>query len=389
MDWMRLALNLAQQGQCSCPPNPMVGCVIIKNNALIGRGFHKQTGGPHAEVIALTQAGSSAQGADVYVTLEPCSHHGRTPPCVEALIQAKVRAVHIAVADPNPLVQGRGIEKLRRNGIIVHVGHCQDEAYMLNIPFFHYITQKRPFVVAKWAMTLDGKMATATGQSKWITSEAARSHANSLRAQMSAIMVGASTLRCDNPRLNVRSEAQVEHSQISQAMHKRQAVRQPKPIIVTASGDLPWESDIFKAEQKPLIICGHATLPANLRQMDKLQIEYQLFSLREHRFSMPEVLQFLATKGLSPILVEGGSCLLTSLFRANCVNELYTYIAPKIMGGGGSITPIGGEDILSMDQLQQLHGQKAIFLGPDICLISKTQQTAESYHDFLKRKAHV
>jgi diaminohydroxyphosphoribosylaminopyrimidine deaminase/5-amino-6-(5-phosphoribosylamino)uracil reductase len=381
MDWMRLALNLAQQGINSCPPNPMVGCVIIKNDSLVGRGYHKATGSAHAEVLALAQAGSAAEGADVYITLEPCCHFGRTPPCVDALIAAKVRAVHIAIEDPNPKMCGRGIEKLRHSGIAVHVGHCQEEAYRLNLPFFHYITHSFPYVIAKWAMTLDGKMALAHGESKWITGEVARGHAHALRAQMSGIMIGASTLRFDNPQLEARPEIISTRASMSAGM-ATSGLRQPRPIIVTASGDVPLSATIFEAGRRPLVIASSGIAKERLQAFDERSIEYKLFPLVNDKLHMPDVMTFLAGEGISPLLVEGGSVLLTELFKNECVNEVYTYIAPKIMGGSNSVSPIRGDDPLSMDQLVHLHDQQMVVLDPDVCFMAKTSKTAGNYDDF-------
>lgn len=370
MDWMRQALNLAEQGKETCSPNPMVGCLIIKNNAIISQGFHKKSGGPHAEVEALARAGELAQGADVYVTLEPCAHFGKTPPCVDALITARVKRVHVAIPDPNPLVSGKGIEKLRRAGIEVIVGECQEDAYRLNIPFFHYITTKYPYMTAKWAMTLDGKIATSQGDSKWITSEASRSHAHLLRSEMCGIMIGANTLRYDDPLLTVRRESVQE-------------VLQPRPIIVTASGKFRFDSAVFNSTRKVIVISSHKISSAALKELDARQITYCLLPLVDEQFSIHEILKFLSSLGLYKILVEGGGQLLTSFFEADCLNEIYAYIAPKIMGGCHSLVPIAGKDPLQMNQVSQLHSQKIIYLYPDVCVNGKTALTAGSYEEFL------
>src|SRR5579872_3529386 len=199
MKFMAEALRIAEHGRLTCMPNPMVGCVIVKNNHIVGSGAHLKAGEHHAEINALAQAGPLADGADVYLTLEPCSHFGRTPPCVNALIAASVKSVHIAVPDSNPLVAGKGITKLRQAGIEVFIGECAQEAYELNKIFFYYITHKKPFVIAKWAMSLDGKIARHTSdalnRNDWITSEFSRAHAHAIRAQVGAIMVGENTVR--------------------------------------------------------------------------------------------------------------------------------------------------------------------------------------------------
>ena len=242
MSFMAQALHSAERGRFTCMPNPMVGCVIAKDNEIISSGAHLKAGEHHAEIYALNEAGSHAAGADVYVTLEPCSHFGRTPPCVDALIKAAVKSVHIAITDPNPLVAGKSIEKLRAAGIDVFVGECAQQAYDLNRAFFYYITHKKPFVIAKWAMSLDGKIAydqsVACPQNRWITSQTAQAHAHRLRAQVGAIIVGENTVNSDDPELTVRHG--YEHS-----LHTM-----PLSVVLTPFGNVPYTEQTICSREK-------------------------------------------------------------------------------------------------------------------------------------------
>lgn len=371
MNWMKHALDLAEKGRSTCTPNPMVGCVIVKNNRVIGEGYHQITGGPHAEIIALNQAQAQSQDADLYVTLEPCSHKGRTDPCVDALIQARIKRVHVAIEDPNPLVSGKGIEKLRQAGIEVLVGQHQEEAYQLNQDFFHAITRRSPYVIAKWAMTLDGKVATSHGQSKWITSEKAREHAHRLRSQVCAIMIGGNTLRLDSPQLTIRYGAP-------------ENTRQPRPIVVTPSGAIPLDSPLFESGRNPIVITSEQAPLSFIKELTQRKVDHYVFPLTKGSFCMRDVLSTLAKNHhLKSILVEGGNQLLTAFHREKLINQMVVYMAPKIMGGGKSLTPIGGEDLEDMAQMDLLHSQEFIALGTDLCVTAKTDQTPIGYREFL------
>jgi len=378
MEWMKQALHLAEIGRPTCPPNPMVGCLIIKNNQVIGQGHHQITGGPHAEIIALEQAGTNAESSEVYLTLEPCTHHGRTPACVKALIDAKVSTVHVAIPDPNPLVNGRGIEKLTQAGIQVHVGLLEEEAYLLNQDFFHAITRKKPFIIAKWAMTMDGKLATSKGQSQWITSEQAQIHDHHLRSQVCGIMVGGNTCRFDNPQLNVR-------------LKNIDTKRQPRPIVVTATGQIPLESKIFEAGRNALVITSENAPTDFLKTLHNRHIEYMTFPLMDGKFSFTNIFETMGAKHhFKSIVVEGGSQLLTAIHEEKLINKVYAYMAPKIMGGQHSLSPVAGTDLDSMSHIDELHSSEMVNLSPDVCLIAKTNQTPISYADFLNREAsHV
>ena len=375
MDFMLHALDLAKQGQSTCAPNPMVGCIIVKNNNLVGQGFHQVTGGPHAEIFALAQAKENANGSDVYVTLEPCSHFGRTGPCADELIKAKVKRVFVALLDPNIRVRGQGIEKLKKAGIEVQIGAHQERAYELNADFFHAMTHRSPFVIAKWAMSMDGKIATAQGLSKYITSEKALTHAHALRSRVCGIIIGANTLRRDNPLLTVR------HG-FSQTLLSRQ----PRPVIISPSGRISLDSTIFHPERKAVIITSDQADPSFLKYLSHQKIEHYVFELVRENLPMKEVFQALHTYcSFRSVLVEGGSRLLTSLYEENLINQIYAYIAPKIMGGKESLMPIMGKNISDMSLVKNLHSQEALFLDPDICLMAKTALSPKNYEEFLNR----
>ncbi len=381
MTFMAQALHIAERGRLTCMPNPMVGCLIVKNNQIIGSGAHLKAGEPHAEVYALGQAGSHASGADVYLTLEPCSHFGRTPPCVDALIAASVKSVHIAVVDPNPLVAGRSIEKLRCAGIEVFLGECAQEAYELNKVFFHYITYKKPFVIAKWAMSLDGKIAgnqlPEGREIQWITSEQARAHAHASRAQVGAIVVGENTVNCDDPELTVRYGMDQGLLQL------------PRPIVLTVMGNLAHNSKLFFKGRNTLVITSHKAHPEFLAMLDACGIEHCCVSLKNNLLCLSEVLNVLASKGISSILVEGGSRLLTSFFSAGLVNKVYTYMAPKIIGGAHSLSPLMSDDSCLKNGEFVLQQKEIVTLGPDVCFISETEVTPATYDDFIATQRRV
>ncbi len=375
MKFMNEALRIAESGRFTCMPNPMVGCLIVKNNQIVGSGAHLKAGENHAEINALVEANSLACGADVYLTLEPCSHFGRTPPCVDALIAASVKSVHIALADPNPLVSGRGIEKLRHAGIEVFLGECAQEAYELNKVFFYYITHKRPFVIVKWAMSLDGKIAinqsVITEKNRWITSDQARAHAHAIRAQVGAIMVGENTVRIDNPELTVRYGIGDNLNML------------PRPIVLTVEGNLAYDRKLFTLGRNTLVMTSHKACPNFLTMLDKNNIEHCFVSLENNFLYLPEVVDIIGSNGISSMLVEGGSQLLTSFFNAGLVNKIYTYMAPKIIGDADSLSPIMGKNFLDKYDEFYVKPKEIIQLGPDICFVSETSFTPATYDDFI------
>lgn len=319
--FMARALRLARRGIYTTHPNPRVGCVIVKDGKIIGEGWHERAGQPHAEVYALRQAGAEARDADVYVTLEPCSHFGLTPPCAAALVQAGVKRVVAACLDPNPLVAGRGLKRLQQAGIQTQAGLLATEARALNIGFIKRMEQQKPFVRLKMAMSLDGRTAMASGESTWITAEAARRDVQFWRAQASAVVTGIGTILHDDPALNVRLNA--EDLQI------QGEVRQPVRVILDSQLRTPSQAKILKIEGETRIY----TLNANAEQKQSLeQAGANVVVLQGGSLDLSQVLNHLAKEGLHEIHVECGASLAGTLLKQGLVDELLIYMAPHIMG---------------------------------------------------------
>ncbi len=315
-DHMTQALALAAQGRYTVSPNPMVGCVIVKNGKIVGEGFHHHAGAHHAEVHALLAAGHAAQDATAYVTLEPCCHYGKTPPCTQALIQAGIKKVVVACLDPNPLVSGKGLTTLKNAGIIVEIGLCESEATQLNAIFFHYIQTQRPFVISKWAMSLDGKTVTHPQDNKHISGSASHQHAHDLRQQVDAILIGAETARLDNPLLTAR-------------FTEEKPKKQPHRIILSASGCLPNLNLFSETNGKTWII----TTPEGSTQPLPAHIEKIILPPDTSGYiPLPLLLTTLGEKQITSLLVEGGMHLHEQFFQQNLVNQCQVYLAPVFIG---------------------------------------------------------
>ncbi len=313
---MQQALDLAALGVLDVSPNPMVGCVIVKDGVVVGQGYHQRHGEAHAETVALQAAGVNAKDATMYITLEPCNHQGKTPPCAPQIVQAGIKEIFIATRDPNPLVCGQGIAYLQQHGIKVHVGTLEDEAKKLNAIFFHYMQTKRPFVIAKWAMSLDGKTVT-NNQDRNITSNDTQLNAHLLRQQVDAILIGAETARTDNPSLTVR------HPNIR--IHKH-----PLRIILSSKGDLPLSLKLFDQT-----LPGKTLLIVTEEPTAALQQQWHQHHIQWHKVSdLPSLLDYLGTLQISSLLVEGGMTVLQQFFRENLINKVRVYIAPMIVGDG-------------------------------------------------------
>ncbi len=329
--YLSLALHLAAEGRYSVSPNPMVGCVIVKNNHIVGQGYHQRAGDAHAEVIALQQAKENAQGATAYVTLEPCCHHGKTPPCTHALIAAGIKEVYVACSDPNPLVAGKGISDLRAAGIRVQVGILQEEARQLNEIFFHFMQHKRPFVMAKWAMSLDGKMSVAAKDDKQISSTDAQYHTHQLRRQVDAILIGAGTAREDNPQLTARY-----------AKESESITRQPLRIILMGQQTLPVNLKIFSPSLPGITLLVVTKKSDEEKWRAKLTEKNDVLRLPENKnglVDLPHLLDALAKRNITSLLVEGGRTVHESFFNENLVNKTHVYLAPTIIGSGNRKQP--------------------------------------------------
>ena len=315
---MQQALALARQGRFSTSPNPRVGCVIAQGEQIVGQGFHLKAGEPHAEVHALRQAGSAAQGATAYVTLEPCAHHGRTPPCAEALIRAGVRRVVAAMQDPNPLVAGKGLSMLEAAGIQVACGLMEREARQLNRGFLSRIERGRPFLKLKTAASLDGKTALANGQSQWITGKAARHDVQIQRAESCAVLTGIGTALADNPRLTVRDFP---------------TLRPPLRVLLDSRLRLPAGSHLLDGSVPTLIYTlSDRPAPAGAAEICRLQADAQ------GRLSLNAVLADLAARGIGELMLEAGATLGSAFLAQDLVDEIVCYLAPKLLGGTQSPT---------------------------------------------------
>jgi diaminohydroxyphosphoribosylaminopyrimidine deaminase/5-amino-6-(5-phosphoribosylamino)uracil reductase len=338
LDYMQIALQLAARGRLTTSPNPMVGCVIVKKGQIIGEGFHERAGEPHAEIHALREAGQDAQGATAYVTLEPCCHQGRTPPCSKALINAGVKKVYIATLDPNPLVAGKGVAELLAHGIEVETGLAEPAAKDLNQIFFHYMTKQRPFVIAKWAMSLDGKTMTTPGDSRQISCPDSSLHTHEIRQTVDAILVGANTVRNDNPQLTARSATAAE-------------IRQPIRVILSSDGRLPIDLKIFSKELpgKTWIATTQA-VPADWQDaIQSTQVEILVLPKNtEGQVSLPDLLAELGKKGITSILVEGGMKVHESFFKLNLVDKMHVYIAPVFIGSLAQKAVISNVDMQAL-----------------------------------------
>lgn len=321
--FMSLALKLAEQGRFTVSPNPMVGCVIVKDGQIIGEGYHQKAGGPHAEIHALQQAGKNACGATAYVTLEPCCHHGKTPPCTDALIQAGIKHVFVACADPNPLVAGKGLAQLRQSGIHVETDILNAEAQKLNDIFFHFIQSQRPFVMAKWAMSLDGKTITHAADSRQISNHSSQQHAHQLRQQVDAILIGADTAIQDNPLLTVRHVVENE------------SIRHPLRIILSSHDRLPLDLKLFDPSLpgKTMVVTTIHAKPHWITTLREKNIEVCILPYNaQHQVDLHGLLDELGKRQITSLLVEGGMTVLESFFNENLVNQIHAYIAPVIIG---------------------------------------------------------
>ena len=323
-EFMARAIQLAKKGQYTTHPNPRVGCVIVKNNQIIAEGYHERAGEGHAEVNALANAGIEAKGATAYVTLEPCSHFGRTPPCANALIDAGVRSVVIAMQDPNPTVSSTGVERLKQSGIDVVTGILEDEARAINPGFIQRMERQRPFVRVKMATSLDGRTALATGESQWITSQPARHDVQFWRAKSDAILTGISTVLADNPSLNVRLSAD--------ELTIKQPVRQPLRVILDSKLQCPPDTKLLGLAGKTLIY----TLSSNITTIRRLEsVGAEVVSLEgdaTNLLPLEKVMADLAAREINEVHTEAGAILCGSLLQAQLCDELLLYLAPHLLG---------------------------------------------------------
>ncbi len=339
---MELAIELAKKGEGKVNPNPMVGAVIVKDGIVIGEGYHEKYGEGHAEVNAFKSLKEDPSGATMYVTLEPCSHYGKTPPCADKIIENNIKRVVIGMIDPNPLVAGNGVDKLKKAGIEVKVGVLEEKCKKLNEVFIKYILSKKPFIVLKTAMSLDGKIATRTGESKWISSEKSRLQVHNLRNKLSAIMVGVNTVIKDNPELTCRIENGSN----------------PIRIIVDSTLRIPMNSKVLQNKDNKTIIA--TTKRANIKNMQELlkkNINVLIIDEKNGQVDLSALIKKLGELNIDSILLEGGSTLNYSALEESIVDKVMIYISPKIIGGESSKTPVGG---IGIDKLNDAFKLKDI-----------------------------
>ncbi len=354
--FMARALALARRAAGRTSPNPLVGAVVVKDGRVVGEGYHQKAGTPHAEVHALAAAGTGARGATLYVTLEPCSHHGRTPPCTEAILAAGVRRVVAAVQDPNPRVAGRGFERLREAGVEVTAGVLEEEARRLNEAFFVYVTAGRPFVAMKTAMTLDGKIATACGESRWISGEASRALAHRLRSELDAVMVGIGTALADDPQLTARPPGT--------------ASRDPVRIVVDSALRLPPDARLLQLDSPaPTWVATTERAPAERRRaLEAAGAEVLVLPERDGRVDLAALMAELGRREVTSVLLEGGATLNAAALAAGVVDKVLCFVAPKVVGGAAAPGPVGGPGVERLAGAWRVERLAAEAVGEDILL---------------------
>lgn len=363
--YMKRAIELAKLGAGHTNPNPLVGCVVVKDGKIISEGYHEKYGEFHAERNALLRCTENTEGAELYVTLEPCCHQGKTPPCTDIIIEKGIKRVYVGSSDPNPLVDGGGNKKLRDNGIEVIEHVMERECDALNEIFFHYISKKTPFVAVKYAMTLDGKIAAFTGDSKWVTGEEARKHVHYLRKRYAGIMAGIGTVLADDPMLNCRIEDGVD----------------PVRIICDSGLRIPENSNIVKTacDIKTIVACSDRADESEEKNLTENGVHVvRVPSLSNGRLDLKWLMQYLGQDmKIDSILLEGGGTLNASALEQNIVNKIYAYIAPKLIGGADAKSPIEGRGIEYMKDAVNAEDVHVQMLGNDICIEGSIKEVDE------------
>lgn len=356
---MKRALALAERGCGWTSPNPMVGAVIVRDGRILAEGWHARYGELHAERAALANATEDVRGATMYVTLEPCCHHGRQPPCTDAIIERGIARVVVGSPDPNPLVAGKGVAILREHGIVVEENVLREACDALNAVFFHYIREIQPFVVLKTAMTLDGKIATRTGASKWVTGEAARAHGHSLRHRYRAIMVGSGTVLADDPLLTCR----IENG------------RDPLRVVCDSRLRTPLAARLVQtAQETPTLIATCETDSARIAPYENAGCRVWSLPERGGHVDLSALMQRLGAENIDSVLIEGGGTLAWAALEAGIVQKVYSYIAPKLFGGRDAKTPVEGEGVALPEECAQLSVTNISRLGADILVESEVQR---------------
>ncbi len=357
MDYMKQALSLATLALGQVSPNPAVGAVVVKDGEIVGQGYTQPPGSWHAEVMALKQAGKKARGGVMHVTLEPCCHHGRTPPCTQAIIDAGISEVHLAMLDPNPLVSGRGEAELEREGIKTYVGEHEEEAKDINEAYTKFITTGMPFVTAKFAVSLDGKIATKNGDSKWISGSESRKYVHHLRYTTDAVMAGANTVIADDPHLTCR------HGGRGGEVRK-----QPLRVIVDGRGRTPSTARVFGKPGKSLLAVSMPVKPSKKEAFARLGAEILELPSEENQVDLEKLLKALGEREITSVLVEGGGILLGSLFDHGLVDKVVAFIAPIIIGGEKARMAVAGKGVDRVIDAIKLERTSVERFGEDLML---------------------
>ena len=351
--YMREALRLARRGAGATSPNPMVGAVVVAGDEIVGTGYHPRLGDPHAEVFALRAAGARARGATLYVTLEPCVHWGRTPPCTEAIINAGIRRVVAAMPDPDHRVGGRGLRRLAEAGVETRVGVGEREAIALNEAYVKHRTAGLPFVTAKWAMTLDGRIATRSGESQWISGEASRALAHEMRAAADAILVGIGTVLRDDPALTARTPA---------------ASRNPQRIVLDSTLRIPLGARVFARDGTPVVVATtDRGRPDTRRALEAMGVEVMSATGTDGRVDLAAVVRELGRRGVLSLLVEGGGTVLGAFADAGLIDKVVAFVAPTLVGGPAP-GPVGGHGVETLAQARRLVRTGVRLVGEDVVI---------------------
>ncbi|MCD8010948.1 MAG: bifunctional diaminohydroxyphosphoribosylaminopyrimidine deaminase/5-amino-6-(5-phosphoribosylamino)uracil reductase RibD [Lachnospiraceae bacterium] len=358
--YMRRALELAAQGRGHTSPNPMVGCVVVKDGRIISEDYHHRYGEYHAERNALSHCTEDPVGADLYVTLEPCCHYGKTPPCTDIILEKKIGRVFVGAMDTNPLVGGKGIAILREHGIPVETGILEAECRAQNEVFFHYIETGRPLVVMKYAMTLDGKIACESGDARWVTGEEARRHVHGLRGYYRGILVGIGTVLADDPLLNCRIPGG----------------RDPVRIVCDSSLRIPLTSQLVRtAGDIPLIVVCAQEVGIDAEKARSLEVAgVRILRSPGRQVDLSWLMETLGQEKIDSVLVEGGGTLNASLLREGLADRVYAYVAPKIVGGADARTPVEGQGVARMAEALTLENREVLTLGEDICITGQVRK---------------
>ena len=357
---MKRAISLAKQGSGWVNPNPVVGAVLVKDGRVIGEGFHEFFGGPHAEVNAIRAvsdpSGDQIAGSTLYVTLEPCSHHGKTPPCVNLIAEKKIAKVVLGITDQNPVVNGAGIRFLKSRGIEVTVGMMEQQIKELNEVFIKYIQTGMPFVVLKSAMTLDGKIATVTNASRWITGEASRRKVHHMRQQFGAVLIGVDTVIFDDPLLNIRLKGEWKN---------------PLKVIADTHGRIPMQSKVLTNDpQLTIVATTQLADPNRLKDIERAGAQILICPVKDDKVDLAFVMKSLGAMGIDSVMIEGGSTIAFSVLHEGLVDKLISFIAPKILGGVNAPTAVGGTGISSMEDAIDLVSMRTRKVGCDLMIES-------------------